>query len=384
MPRNHELDLLKSEEQQAFERKQAAWERYAELRDRCSEAHEVMESSWDKRVSAKEKMNEEFEAMQQASENYSAVWDEYARIRDETNRRIEGLRTEADYEHQQMQECYDKASNCYEFGDRSEAPYWSGQGREHKERRDSLNQEVKYLCEDIKRAKQDAQSRAPKTDSSVFHSAKQLFEMAKRRHESAQQEFKRLKAARDEAKAEFDAAQEAFKRAKASFQRKLEEVKLANARERERILDKAGVSWSERGDAKIIKKTDGSTQVYHGGLGSGDGLGHGHTALDVSEKVTYDRDAFAEHGRQNFVDDSSGWAPIQRGSIEGHEVTFRQGTGKNKGQTIICDGHVSGKELSRHHNHYGDNDKTRYPDEPDRIEDSSKHKNDSYYNGPGH
>lgn len=30
------------------------------------------------------------------------------------------------------------------------------------------------------------------------------------------------------------------------------------------------------------------------------------------------------------------------------------------------------------------NDKSRYPDEPDRIEDSSRHKNDSAYTGPGH
>ena len=31
-------------------------------------------------------------------------------------------------------------------------------------------------------------------------------------------------------------------------------------------FDKAGVRWSERNDAKIVKKADGTTQVYYGGL----------------------------------------------------------------------------------------------------------------------
>ena len=36
------------------------------------------------------------------------------------------------------------------------------------------------------------------------------------------------------------------------------------------------------------------------------------------------------------------------------------------------------------HNHYGNSDKSLYPNEPDRIEDSSKHRNDNAYTGPGH
>ena len=79
-------------------------------------------------------------------------------------------------------------------------------------------------------------------------------------------------------------------------------MKAANQRERDKVLDKAGVRWSERESAKIVKKADGTTQVYHGGLGSGDGYGHGHTALDQSGRKTYDRGAFDDHGKQNFTD----------------------------------------------------------------------------------
>ena len=306
MSRNYELDSLKSREQDAFQRKQAAFQRYADARDRCKEAHDVMQTAWEERVGAKEKMNREWEEMRRTSENYREVWDEYGRIRDQNNYEIERLRAEADSEHQQMIDCFERASSCYEFGDKSEAPYWSSQGHDHKDRRDSINEEVSRLCQEVKSARQNAEWRAPKTDSSAFHRAKEVFERAKSRHESAQAEFKRLKAERDRLKDAFDSLQAEHTRLKEEFQRKLEEVKLANKRERDKTLDKAGVRWSERNDAKIVKKTDGTTQVYHGGLGKGDGLGHGHTTLDQFGNKTYDRDAFAEHGSQNYIDAQHG------------------------------------------------------------------------------
>ena len=304
MPRNYELDSLKSREQDAFQYKQTAFQRYAEARDRCSEAYNVMQAAWEERNSAKEEMNREWKEMRKASENYREVWDEYGRIRDRNNDEIERLRVEADCEHREMIDCFDRAGDCYEYGDKSEAPYWSSQGHDHKDRRNSINEEVSRLCQEVKSARQDAEWRAPKTDSSAFHEAKDVFERAKSRHESAQAEFKRLKSERDRLKSVFDSLQADYLRLKEEFQRKLEEIKSTNEREREKTLDKAGVRWSERGDAKIVKKADGTTQVYHGGFGRGDGLGHGHTALDRFGNKTYDREAFAEHGHQNFTDDN--------------------------------------------------------------------------------
>ena len=156
MSRSYELDSLKSREQDAFQRKQAAFQRYADARDRCNEAHDAMQSAWEERVSAKEEMNREWEEMQSASENYREVWDEYGRIRNQNNYEIERLRAEADSEHQQMIDCFEQASSCYEFGDKSEAPYWSSQGHDHKDRRDSINEEVSRLCQEVKDAKQNA------------------------------------------------------------------------------------------------------------------------------------------------------------------------------------------------------------------------------------
>ena len=405
MSRNKELDSLKAKEQEAFHQKQAAYQRYAEAKRLADSAYINMQSAWNDRCSAREVMNSEYEAMQTSSSIYREVWTEYSRIRDSNIARIQQLRSDADYEHRMMQDCFERASFAYTSGDKAEASSLSAEGRSHKERRDSLNAEVSSLSCEIRSAKMSAESRAPKTDGSAFRSAKSAFNEAKSCHESAQAEFNRLKAERNRLKAEFDAAQERFLQYKEEFQRKLAEVKAKNQQERDRILDKAGIRGSERANAKIVKKADGTIQIYHGGFG------HGHTAIDQSGEKTYDRGAFESHGAQNYTDyevgisesdaiqdarntnlgtrkTNGGWTPIQRGTIfdgdDSFDVTFREGLGNNDGQTLISDGHISRKKFDQHHNHYGDNDKSRFPDEPDRIEDSSRHKNDHYYSGPGH
>lgn len=304
--RNQDLDALKTIEQEAFSLKQNAWKKYDEAKTRCSELHDAMQSAWNERVSARDLMNHEYEAMQNDNNNYRAVWDEYGRIRDYNNAKIESLRSEADYEHREMIRCFDQASSCYQYGDKSEAPYWSEQGHSHKNLRDQLNCQISELCREVKAAKQNAEMRANKTNSSAFHRAKEAFDDAKNRHEAFQAGFKRLKAERDQFKLEFHRAEAEHRKLKEQFQRKLDEIKTNNKREREETLDKAGVSLFERSDAKIVKKSDGTIQVYHGGIGSGDGYGHGHTALDQFGNKTYDRKAFTEHGKQNYVDNEDG------------------------------------------------------------------------------
>lgn len=304
--RNQDLDALKTREQEAFSLKQKAWKKYDEAKTRCSELHDAMQSAWNERVSARDVMNHEYEAMQNDNNNYRAVWDEYGRIRDYNNAKIESLRSEADYEHREMIRCFDQASSCYQYGDKSEAPYWSEQGHSHKNLRDQLNCQISELCREVKAAKQNAEMRANKTNSSAFHRAKEAFDDAKNRHEAFQAGFKRLKAERDQFKLEFHRTEAEHRKLKEQFQRKLDEIKTNNKREREETLDKAGVSLFERSDAKIVKKSDGTIQVYHGGIGFGDGYGHGHTALDQFGNKTYDRKAFIEHGKQNYVDNEDG------------------------------------------------------------------------------
>ena len=400
MPRSAELDSLFARKQEAFVRKQAAFQKYIDAKNRANEAHDRMQLAWDRRVTAREEMNREYNSMQQSKGSRDAIWADFNRVRQGNSSRIEQLRQEADMEHEMMKNCFDSASAAYSYGNKADAPMYSSEGHAHKERRDYLNAEVGRLIQEINSAKSNAKWQTSSSHSNSFQCAKSNFDNAKMMHESAEAEFKSAKAERDVYKTEFDSAQAEFERLKDACQRKLDEIKANNRKERERILDKAGVGYLNRQDAKIVKKADGTTQVYHGGLGSGDGFGHGHVALDQSGKRTYSRDAFEKHGSQNYTDrkngerkSNGGWTELSTGTIfdsagNGHNVMFRQGLGKNEGQTLIRDYH--GFESKNYfdkkgsHNHYGNSDKSLYPNEPDRIEDSSKHRNDNAYTGPGH
>lgn len=308
MSRNSELDRLKAEQEAAFQHKQEAFQNYIHARDCANASHDAMQKAWEERVCAREKMNREFENRKSALAHHDSIWERYGRIRDYNNSQIESLKRDADFEHHAMQDCFERASAAYESGDKAEAPMLSQEGYEHRERRNELNAEISELAQKVKSERMYAESNAPRVDSSAFEDAKSEFEKAKSLHESAQAEFKHLKAERDRLKNVFDSLQDEFIRCQESFQRKLKEIK----DERNKILDKAKVREIDRQDAKIVEKVDGTVQVYHGGIGKGDGFGHGHTALDCFGNVTYDRDAFSEHGSQNFTD-----APLKNGVYHG-------------------------------------------------------------------
>lgn len=312
MPRSVELDNLFARKQEAFGRKQAAFQKYVDARNRANEAHDKMQSAWDQRVAAREEMNREFESMQQSKDSRDAIWADFNRLCQENSSRINQIRQEADMEHEMMKNCFDSASAAYEYGNKADAPMYASEGHMHKDRRDDLNAEVGRLIQEINNAKANAKWQTSSSHGNSFQSAKSNFNNAKMLHESAETEFKNAKAERDAYKAEFDSAQAEFERLKDECQRKLNEIKANNQKERDRILDKAGVSYLNRQDAKIVKKADGTTQVYHGGLGSGDGLFHGHVALDQSGNKTYSRDAFEKHGSQNYTDSA-----LQNGTYDG-------------------------------------------------------------------
>ena len=389
MPRSVELDNLFARKQEAFGRKQAAFQKYVDARNRANEAHDKMQSAWDQRVAAREEMNREFESMQQSKDSRDAIWADFNRLCQENSSRINQIRQEADMEHEMMKNCFDSASAAYEYGNKADAPMYASEGHMHKDRRDDLNAEVGRLIQEINNAKVNAKWQASSSHGSSFQSAKSNFNNAKMLHESAEAEFKSAKAERDAYKAEFDSAQAEFERLKNECQRKLNEIKANNQKERDHILDKAGVSYLNRQDAKIVKKADGTTQVYHGGLGSGDGLFHGHVALDQSGKKTYSRDAFEKHGSQNYIDDpalvgykaNGQWSDIRHGWVGDKKVTWSEGTGTNVGQTLITDGWLTKDDFDKRHDHYGVDTKYGTGKRIEDVTDSIGRK--KYYSGPG-
>lgn len=387
MTRNSELTRLKRLEQEAFRKKQETYRKFSDLRSQTNDAYNEMQQLWVACCSAREEMQSEYDSMKSCSENYQAIWSQYSSVKELNNSRIQQLRYDADSEHQSMISAFEQASYEYQYGDKSMASVYSEQGRSHRNRRDELNQEVQCLIQEIRAAKEYAELHASKTDSSAFHRAKELYMQAKEEHHEALLRFKKLKEERNRLKADFDAAQSVFLERREAYSNCLKQEEIR----REGILDKAGIGAFERDNAKIVEKSDGTVQIYHGGIGEGDGIGHGHTVIDPYGTKTYAREAFEEHGCHNYIDyidpalktyPSRGqWTELRHGWIDDHPVTWCEGTGVNSGQTLICDGHVDREYFDSHHDHYGVDTKYGTGRRIEDITDSMGRK--KYYSGPG-
>lgn len=89
------------------------------------------------------------------------------------------------------------------------------------------------------------------------------------------------------------------------FQNRLATVRAESSRRRaenQSLAAKAGVPHQYQNEVYVSRQSDGSVNVYFGGVGEPNGPGHGHYVLDRSGKVIYRRDPFDPHGAQNFED----------------------------------------------------------------------------------
>lgn len=86
--RNAELDRLKSGQDHAFARQQEAFQK-KRLDDEKNRLYEIAQKAWQRRSSARDELNREYERIQSERVCNDAVWDEYKRIRDCNNERID-------------------------------------------------------------------------------------------------------------------------------------------------------------------------------------------------------------------------------------------------------------------------------------------------------
>ena len=279
MARDAELDRLKAAQDRAFQRKQ--------------DAYQAQQAAWEKRSDAREAMNRAFEAKQRAYDAQQSAWQEFQRVRASNGPRIDVLNAQQETAFQSMKRAYDNASSAYDRRDGASASSYAAEGRGYKEEAQRCVAERRRLVDEIRsaRGRLEPYKLAFQQAKEAFAAAKAKFELAKAAHEKAQADFKR-------AKADFDSCTKAFKS-------RLEKVRAEGKRRREdkrSIAEKAGVPYSYRDNVWVSKKPDGTVNIYFGGVGKPNGLGHGHYVMDRNGKVTYRRDPFDPHGAQNFTE----------------------------------------------------------------------------------
>lgn len=300
MGRDAELDRLHAEQDQAYKERQDAYQRW---HSRLAEQNCLYEKK-----EASKKVCDDVRARMNAAYNelhrYDYVWDEYHRIRDVNNTCITDLKSRADSLAYQMKDAFQRASDAYNFGDKSLAPGYSAEGKRYKAELESLNNRISSLGAEVKNARLRAEA-CGRQDSSAFHDAKARFEKAKKEQQQAQEKLNTFSAETKQLKAAFESAKRKHLRTQEIFHERLAAVKAAKRQrqsEEDVLMDQAEIPYYYRKNCKVRKSPDGTVNFYFGGIGESDGLGHGHISMDGNGKVTYNRDVFDKHGAQNYKD----------------------------------------------------------------------------------
>jgi hypothetical protein len=278
MARDAELDRLKVAQDHAFQRKQ--------------DAYKVQETAWQRRSRARDELNSAHEAQQRAYATQVAAWEQYQRVRSDNGPRIDSLNSQQENAFQSMKNACDRASSAHNMRDGASARMYADEGHRYKGEAQRCVTGRRRPVQDIRDAKERFSSTRP-----PFQHAKDYFDRAKREHDSAKDDHDRKQTDFSRAKKEFDEAANAFRT-------RLETVRAESQRKRDEkrsLAERAGVPYQYRDSVWISRQPDGAVNIYFGGIGNPNGLGHGHYAMDASGHVTYRRDPFNTRGSQNFA-----------------------------------------------------------------------------------
>ncbi len=356
MAHDAELDRLRAEQDRAYQHKQSAYE--------------AMQSAWERRSAARARLDRAHSDKQQAWENQNSAWTYYQSVRSSNGPRIDSLNAEQESAYQDMRSAFENASAAHDRHDGAAARSYADEGHRYKATSQGCVAERRQLVQEIREARERHETTRP-----AFQLAKSQFESAKSDHDHAKADHERKREEFKQAKAAFDSASQAFKT-------RLDEVRAQSQRRKDdnrSIAERAGVPIQYLDNVWVSRQGD-VYNIYFGGIGKPDGLGHGHYVMDSSGNVTYRREPFDEHGAQNFESEAAyiqnqrdqghrgGFGAPVHGWIDGHSVTAAFGWGSREGETLLADDHVDLSTFKQHgnHNHYGsgqgphDNTKDRF------------------------
>lgn len=279
MTQDAELERLKDAQDRSFQTKQ--------------DAYEKQDRAWDRRSSARDAMNRAFEAKQSAYETQNASWEAYQSVRSSNGPRIDQLNAEQESAFENMKRAFDDASRAYDDRDGEVASSYAADGHQYKAESQQAVVGRRELVAEIRQARDEHEKTKPG------------FQEAKIDFERAREDFNQAKDKHERKKTDFQNAKAKFEEAKQAFQSRLETLKAATQARRNdnwSLAVQAGVPSEYLDNVYVTTDSDGTVNIYFGGIGEPNGEGHGHYAMDSSGNVTYRRDPFDPHGAHNFTD----------------------------------------------------------------------------------
>ena len=275
--------------------------RWSETRSQYNEAKANCELKRIKLEDLYQQKNEIAQRLKKEKRFRSDFWDEYNAFKNEKNEEIQPITRRIQEEAISMKNCFANASVARKNNDTKFARQMCEEANRHKATRDKLKAQRESIVELIREKKRETLAKIEANDDSEFTEANSAYEEAAKDYAALKQKRNTLDAECTYYEKEFRSAETGYNRIKKKYNQAIYDLQQAESAERAVALANAEIDWSELPDAKVIVEQDGTTQIYHGGLGVGDGYGHGHTVLDPGGNIVYRREAFASHGAHNYV-----------------------------------------------------------------------------------
>jgi hypothetical protein len=251
MAQDLELDRLKMEQDYAFQRQQQTWD--------------AQDQAWNRRAAARDAMDHAYHEKQRAYDEQQGAWEDLQSVRDRNGSRIDYLNSQQESAFQNMQDAFDRATAAHDSRDGLSARMYADEGHRYKAEAQEAVAERRQLVQEILDAKARHEAIRP-----AFQRAKVEFGRAKSEHD-------RAKADHEQKQAEFKQAKAEFGRAKDAFRRRLEVVRSASKQRKDdkrSLAERAGVPHQYLDDVWVSTASDGTVNIYFGGIGSPNGPGH--------------------------------------------------------------------------------------------------------------
>ncbi|MBR3322319.1 hypothetical protein IKG05_01615 [Candidatus Saccharibacteria bacterium] len=298
MKKRTRLGGLKAARLEARKRKDAAYFAFNEASKRAGQAYREMREARRVLRQAKKKMNREFMIQKGVSDQRALAWAEFDELKERNNTQIKALRRKSDKEYRIIKKLHSRIGKAYKCGRQLEAVELSLKKEEHQIERSKLNAQIGILIDEIQEAMQQALS-MPEADFTLFEEARRGYKQALKNCRELNDSYQLSKQEKIRSEKEFCQRREELKEAEEALLKEQERIRTDSLDKCNQILNWTGMGDDLKEDAKIVVKDDGTTHIYYGGIGGGDGFGHGHIVLNELGQVIYKRGIFESHGSHN-------------------------------------------------------------------------------------
>jgi domain of unknown function (DUF1771) len=231
------FENLKSTRDRAYQAVRFAREEKDRSGKELSKIREKLNDAWAKVDSAKNKKNQEWNLISSVQTQIDREWEVYKDLKNSTSRDIDYAKSQQEHYHEESQRLFKQASDAYNYGDKSMAPYYSAQAKEARENRNYWSGEVRRLIDYTRSIQKPTNS----VNRTAFNVARDELYRAKEEYSKIKQEFDEAKEIHENNLNNFNRCKDELGQAKKA----VDDYRIAGQKESERIKTENDNRWAE-------------------------------------------------------------------------------------------------------------------------------------------